>query len=442
MKFNVFYDVDGASGGAPASTAAPTAQTSTPSTPAQTTPTQATAPQHTAPQSTPASTPQPAQQTTNPTVNPKTESAKSGWTVVVDPASGIRNVKYVGGTQDQQAPAKQDMQIPAQAQSTNGVVANNATTTPPANQQAPAPDIGTISNFLNSVNGNNTSNVPAAPAVAPYKDNEFVVALQMNQVDEARVPPQYRQQYETAKQQRSALNAQAPAATPPGANQQQAPNTQAAQQQMQLYHEIGETAKQLAFKETGVTEEELAAAEYSDDANLIAKVEAYNTAVKWHETNLSTAIQMKVAQERAAAETAKAQQAAIMRDIQSEVQRMQSSEPNFAKIDAFMNERYKTLPLNEALPIAQVYADLAQNKVPTPQQAQILKKYYEDSRLDFYAQNANLGGAPKPVARPAALERPGTGANSRPETPDYSKLGKMTFAEKDRFFMDLLGKAR
>lgn len=341
--------------------------------------------------------------------------SKGKWALEVDPKTGLKDIRFV--TEKPQKPAE--------------TTEKKEYVIPDATQQVPnATNITSI-----------VSPQPPAQTVKPYTDNEFLVAMQMDSVDESRVPAQYKTQFETAKQQRAAaMNTQKQQT----ANGQQA--TQAAKPEVDakaytdFYNRINTMAQDNAMKEIGITKEELDAADYSDDPELLAKYQAYKTAVNYHRNSIEYAIRSK--DEAVKRETAEKQQAVerMRNDIASKVRELQGSEPNFAKIDAYMSNRYRSLPFEQAKPIAEIYDTFMQGGAPTPEQAQLLLKYYEDSRKDFYARNNNLATAPTPVAKPAVVEQPGTGANSPKKAPDFKSLGKMDLDGKDAFIAKLFGR--
>lgn len=339
------------------------------------------------------------------------------WALEVDPKTGQKDIRFV--TDKPQKPAET-------AEKKEYVV-------PDATQQQ-AQNATNITSIV-------SPQQPAAQTVKPYTDNEFLVAMQMDSVDESRVPEQYKVQFNMAKQQRAAaMNTQKQQT----ANGQQA--TQAAKPEVDakaytdFYNRINTMAQDNAMKEIGITKEELDAADYSDDPELLAKYQAYKTAVNYHRNSIEYAIRSK--DEAVKREATEKQQAVerMRNDIASKVRELQGSEPNFAKIDAYMSNRYRSLPFEQAKPIAEIYDTFMQGGAPTPEQAQLLLKYYEDSRKDFYARNNNLATAPTPVAKPAVVEQPGTGANSPKKAPDFKSLGKMDLDGKDAFIAKLFGR--
>lgn len=349
---------------------------------------------------------------TNTTVEqPQTFDTKGKWGMVVDKNTGLREIQFIS---DKPEKPKED-------------TVKKEYTVPDAAQ--PQPPTTNISDIVNQ---------QQVQSVKPYTDNEFLLAMQMNSVDESRVPKQYQAQFALAKQQRLTTEKQAQTNTEVKPQEQTNPVADS-KAYIEFYNRIGSMAQENAMKEIGITKEELDAADYSDDPELQAKYQAYKTAVNYHRSSIEYAIRSR--EEATKREAAEKQQAAerMRNDIATKVRELQGSEPNFTKIDLYMSTRYKTLPFEQARPVAEVYDILSKGGTPTPEQAQVLLKYYEDSRKDFYARNNNLATQPQPVAKPAVVENPGTGEAAPSSKPDFKALGKMDLDGKDAFIARLFG---
>ena len=403
MNLQLFAESPGGDGGAPA----PAAQESYSAPPA--------ASEGSTPA--PASSPSPAQTSSTPATNSgvKPIVTAGDLAVVINPQTGRREIKTVPKQQEAQAtPAgePQEYKIPQQATTPAA-----PTMTPPAQQQT---DNGLVNTALNGQQ-------PSA-----YTPQELTVALQLGNVDETRIPAQFQQQYETYKQAKTAAAQPQP--------QEQTPPAPTAEQerakQMEFYRKVDELADKNAMQELNITQEDLDNAEYSDDQELLNKVNAYKVAKDWHKNNIISQVQARTMQAEQEQAQKQAQTQAVYGTIANFVNETRAKEPNFDKIDIYMNTRYKTLPFEEGQKVA-VVLDALRNRTLTEAQLPILEKYYNDTRLDFYAQNNNISTTPQQVARPAVVETPGGGGSSTPAQIDYSELRNADFRGKQAFIAKL-----
>jgi len=374
--------------------------------------------------------------TNNNTGNPDTSSAtgdrgseeQGGFAIVVDPRTGIRELKPVNSKKVEDVADKpKDYVVPT------------TPTTPvqvPNENKIPGQEVN-ANNNLGLVAPVVNPQQPQAPA--EYTPQDFAIAMQMNMVDESRIPAAYRQQYAELKVRKEMAAAQS---NPNLNGEQQLPQGQQPvnkQPDMTAFYEkVDGLAKEKALKDVGLTAEELAAGEYTDDETIAEKLNNYKTAVQWHKNDIIIQVQNAIRTKEQQAGQQKAMQETIYRDIGNYVKDLSAKEPNFEKIDVYMASRYKSLPYEQAKTIADTIAAY-QNKTITPEGCEILKKYYEDTRLDFYAQNNNLKTAPTPAAKPQVVEQPGTGATSVPEKIDFSELAKADNRGKDAFLAKIFG---
>lgn len=248
-----------------------------------------------------------------------------------------------------------------------------------------------------------------------YGEQEFLLALQLGDVDESRVPPQHAMQYGAYK---ARIGQQ-----PTQQVQQPVQPTQQEDTQKVFYARIAAAAHEQALTAVGMTQEEYEAVRYSDDAS--EKLRAYNAAYQWNEGEIVKAMQrQQEVQQRATQERQE-----IYRDIHTRIGELKVQEPHFAAIDKLMLERYQTLPYKEAQEVAQTITALHSGTI-TPQQCKVLEKYYEDTRLAFYAQQNNLPQTPKP--KPPTVETPGSG-ESLPQSVDFAAMRNMNVRERRAF---------
>lgn len=280
-----------------------------------------------------------------------------------------------------------------------------------------------------------TNAAQAQANVVEYTPQELTLALQLGSVDEARIPSAYLPQYNQIKAQQQFVQQQ----------QQQQASTQATEQANQeldnqakgsmkeFYLKIDNAAKEQAMAEAGFeTEEEIEMAEYSNDPEDKEKLTVYKNALDWKKGQLMAEVQRR-ANERA---TAREQQAAIYRDIVAFTAEAKTKEPNFEAIDVLMKDHYKTLPYEQAQPIAETLKAFADGNI-TPEQCKVLQKYYDDARLAYYAQKNNL--STKPTSKPPVVERPGTG-QTIPSKTDFRELRGLTPRERQTWMKNYFNK--
>lgn len=251
-----------------------------------------------------------------------------------------------------------------------------------------------------------------------YGEQEFILALQLGSVDESRVPPQFMMQYGAYKARTGQQLVQQPQQT-----QQPAQQTQQEDPQKAFYTRIAAAAHEQALAAVGMTQEEYDAERYSDDAS--EKLRAYNTAYQWNEGEIVKAMQRQQEVQRRVVQ----ERQEIYRDIGVRIAELKTQEPHFQEIDDLMAKRYQTLPYQEAQEVAQTIAAL-HSGVITPQQCKMLEKYYEDTRLAYYARANNLPQTPKP--KPPTVETPGSG-ESLPQNVDFAAMRNMNVRERRAF---------
>lgn len=280
--------------------------------------------------------------------------------------------------------------------------------------------------------------VQARPNVVEYTPQEFTLAMQMNAVDEKRIPATYLPQYNQMKAQQQML-AQQQQQQASAQEQQQATaqtkeelETQAKSSMKEFYLKIDNASKTNAMRDAGFgSEEELEMAEFSNDPEDKEKLTVYKNALDWHKGQFMAEVQ-KRANERAAVREA---QASLYNDIAVFTENVKQKEPNFDEINMMMQTHYKKLDYDVAAPIAQTL-EAYKNGTITVEQCKILEKYYDLTRVAYYAQKNNL--STKPVAKPPVVERPGTG-RSLPTKPDYSQLRGLSPRERQAWVKNYFG---
>lgn len=310
---------------------------------------------------------------------------------------------------------------PAGAAQQSGTVLPGLTQPQPQTVGADKAATGVISDVLVNSNGNDVS--------TDYSSEELLLAIQLNQVDERRIPEAYRAQYAAFKAGSDDK------AQPPQGDGSKNQDIAAAE----FYSKVNGLARQMAMQELGITDDDIAAAEYTDDQSLKDKVDNFNAAVEFNRNKIFADVQMKRSKSIEEAERAKAEHDSVYNEIKNYTLQVQQSEPNFHAIDVLMETRYMSLPYEQAKAIEPVLTALKNHSIKR-EQLPILQKYYEDTRLEYYAKLNGAGRMPTPVAKPPVVETPGTGADMPDGKPDFSKLRNMSHREKQAYLSRYLGK--
>lgn len=307
--------------------------------------------------------------------------AKEGraLTLVQDPMTGKRIVKFVTVGEQQGAEVEEEAQQAGTAQ---------------AGFPAMTDDISRAAE--------------AAMAEAPrYTLDELSMAIATGNIDERRVPEAYKQQVADYKIRRAveAYNrqlAQAAKQQQANVNRQLDPKVQA-QAMRDFYKKLDDSAKERAMKDLNLTAEQLDDLEYSDDNTGTA--ESYKAAYEWHRQQLINGIQQQASRDQ----QARMAQQNVYKGITDFVRDAQGKEPNFAAIDRMMLTRYQELPYGEARPVEDAIIALRNGNI-TIAQTETLRKYYDNCRKEYYAKKNNLGTTPQTVnKKPPVVERSGSG---------------------------------
>ena len=225
-----------------------------------------------------------------------------------------------------------------------------------------------------------------------YKPDEMVLAMQLGNVDESRIPPELKAQYEAVKPK--------------------APTKEDAEREIR--EKIQSMAKAEAMKKSGATEEDLKLGEFSDDEEVQKRVQDYKTAYELAQQQI---IRDSLDRYRAmrAAETKRME---VMQNVKNFIDEQRAKEPNFDAIGKRMETKFLEMPFQQAAVIEPVLkAAMAGNL--TDAQAKVLGDYYELCRKDVYAKINNTSVTPQPVIPKVE----GKGAGLSAEThPDYAKL--------------------
>lgn len=220
-----------------------------------------------------------------------------------------------------------------------------------------------------------------------YTPAEMSLAMQLGQVDESKIPPQYQPQYLALKQKD---------APPPQ------PQKSEAELRTEFLDAVNAAAKEKAMKDLEITEDELAMGEFSDDEEIQTKVARYKTALEMARSQIINGYSEQVRIEQAKMQ----QETEFKKGVSDWIDEQRQSEPHFDEIGFFMQDYYKSMPYEKAATIAPAVEKAMKGQLD-PQSAEIVKSYYDDCRKEFYAKKN--GTSTTPVARSPRVEQHGTG---------------------------------
>lgn len=220
-----------------------------------------------------------------------------------------------------------------------------------------------------------------------YSPAELSLAIQMGQVDESKIPPEYQPQYLAMKQQN--------APKPP-------PQKSEAELRNEFLDAVNNAAHDKAMKDVGITEDELSMGEFSDNDEIQTKVSRYKAALDVARSQIISGYSEQVRIEQMKAQ----QENEFKKGVADWINEQRAAEPNFDEIGFFMQEHYKTMPYEKAAAIAPAIQKAMQGKLD-PQSAEVVRNYYEDCRKEFYAKKNGTSTTPSP--RSPSVERKGTG---------------------------------
>lgn len=274
-------------------------------------------------------------------------------------------------------------------------------------------------------------------APEPYTFDELTAAIGSGNIDERRVPEEYKQQVAAIRiqQAQAAYNAQAEAARKQQqealAKQQLTPEQQREQQRVFLQN-LEQEASQRAAQDAGLTADEAQNLDLLDDND--PRLINYKLAKQWHREDITRTLQNKYNEENAARQ----RQATIYQGINAFITDARTSEPNFDAIDKFMTDRVANLPYKEASRLIPVFEAFKNGSI-TESQAVELRMYYERSRKDYYAAKNNLSTKPRRAATPPVTERPGNGETVQKKyVPDYNALRNGNNRDRIKWIADFL----
>lgn len=273
--------------------------------------------------------------------------------------------------------------------------------------------------------------------VEKYTLEELTAAISAGNIDERRVPDEYKAQVASIKiqQAQAQYNAQVEAKKKQEqellAQQQLSPEQQRAQQQQFLMN-LEQEASQRAAHDAGLSNDELENISLMDDDD--PRVINYKLAKQWHRDDIVRTLQNKYAEESAARQ----KRAEVYGGINEFVTEAKRTEPNFDAIDKFMVQRVNELPYKEASELIPIFDALNKGTITEPQAVK-LRMYYERSRKEYYARKNKLSTTPKRAAKPPVTERAGDGATvTKKYVPDYQALRNASQRERVQWMAEFL----
>lgn len=311
--------------------------------------------------------------------------------------------------------------------------ATDETDNEPSEGETGEPDVGeeTVSNIAEQ------AYEQMQQPVEKYSLEELTAAIGAGNIDERRVPDEYRAQVASIKiqQAQAQYNAQVEAKKKQEqellAQQQLSPEQQRAQQQQFLMN-LEQEASARAAQDAGLSNDELENISLMDDDD--PRVINYKLAKQWHRDDIVRTLQNKYAEESAARQ----KRAEVYGGINEFVNEAKRTEPNFDAIDKFMVQRVNELPYKEASELIPIFDALNKGTITEPQAVK-LRMYYERSRKEYYARKNKLSTTPKRAVRPPVTERAGDGATmTKKYVPDYQALRNASQRERVQWMADFL----
>lgn len=207
----------------------------------------------------------------------------------------------------------------------------------------------------------------------------------------------------------------------------------AREQQRELFRNIAKQAKLDAMKELNMTEadltQDLDELDFTEQEELEQKRQALQELTQVNQSMLLNQVQFAMAQQAQERE----RQMGVVRGIVEYADELKKNEPNFEAINSMMRNHYQTMPYQDAAIIKDAIDALSTGQI-NQRQADVLRVYYEKTRLAYYAQKNNLTTKPQTITAPPITEKPTNGNFQEGERPDWSSMRNMTSRERGEYF--------
>ena len=211
------------------------------------------------------------------------------------------------------------------------------------------------------------------------------------------------------------------------------------EQQREFFRNVVQKAKSEALAELGMTEEDLTKdidlLDYEEQEKLQQKRQAFQELAQLNQSILINQAQFTMAQQAQERE----RQLGVVRGIVEYAEELSKTEPHFQQINNMMRTHYQTLPYQDGAVVKEAIDALSANTI-TQRQAEVLRSYYEKTRLAFYAGKNNLTTRPQTISTPPVTEKTTGGAYQQAEAPNWNSMRGMTQRQRNEFIANILRK--
>ena len=219
--------------------------------------------------------------------------------------------------------------------------------------------------------------------------------------------------------------------------QQNAPDLK--EQQRAFFRNVAQKAKAEALAELKMTEEDLTKdidlLDFEEQEALQKKRDAFQELNQLNQSVLLNQVQFQMAQQAQERE----RQLSVVRGIVEYAEELGKTEPNFQHINNMMRTHYQTLPYQDGAVVKEAIDALSAGTI-NQKQAEVLRSYYEKTRLAFYADKNNLTTRPQTITTPPVTEKTSGGAYQQAEAPNWGSMRGMTPRERNQFIASILKK--
>lgn len=219
--------------------------------------------------------------------------------------------------------------------------------------------------------------------------------------------------------------------------QQNAPDLK--EQQRAFFRNVAQKAKAEALAELKMTEDDLTKdidlLDFEEQEELQKKRDAFQELNQLNQSVLLNQVQFQMAQQAQERE----RQLSVVRDIVAYAEELGKTEPNFQHINNMMRTHYQTLPYQDGAVVKEAIDALSAGTI-NQKQAEVLRSYYEKTRLAFYADKNNLTTRPQTITTPPVTEKTSSGSYQQAEMPNWESMRGMTQRERTQYIIKHLRK--
>lgn len=211
------------------------------------------------------------------------------------------------------------------------------------------------------------------------------------------------------------------------------------EQQKAFFKNVAQKAKAEALTELEMTEDDLTRdidlLDYEEQEKLQQKRQAFQELAQFNQAMLINQAQMEMVRQAQVREA----QLGVVRGIVEYAEELSKTEPNFHQINDMMRTHYQTLPYQDGAVVKEAIDALSANTI-TQRQAEVLRDYYEKTRLAFYAGKNNLTVKPQTITTPPVTEKTSSGSYQQAEAPNWNSMRGMTHRQRNEFIASILRK--